>query len=139
MTKPSLLLWSVYYLRWKQIFKEFFLAHHSDDRNDDLLFFVQRADEAIENGGLGVDPVFVKRKIKPTRKQLGHPHHEQHHLQEQEQRLLTPAQEAVVLWKDTFFLNVIVQVNPERGKTEIEPCEVARLCCELNHLFFVPS
>lgn len=96
-------------IRWKRLFKEFFLADHSDDRNDDLLFFVQRADEA-ENGGLGVDPVFVKRKIKSQKKPLGHPQQEQH-LQEKEQRLLTPAQEAVVLWKDTFFLNVIVQVS----------------------------
>jgi len=96
-------------IRWKQLFKEFFLADHSDDRNDDLLFFVQRVDE-VENGGLGVDPVFVKRKIKPHKKPLGHQQQEQH-LQEKEQKLLTPAQEAIVLWKDTFFLNVIVQVS----------------------------
>ncbi|KAG0046615.1 hypothetical protein BGZ83_008222 [Gryganskiella cystojenkinii] len=92
-----------------------------DPRNDDLLFFVQKADEAVENGGLGVDPVFVKRKIKPTKRQ-GHQQQTHHHhlhqqqyqqqfIEEQEQRLLTPAQEAVVLWKDTFFLNVIVQLQ----------------------------
>lgn len=66
------------------------MADHSDDRNDDLLFFVQRPE--VENGGLGTDPVFVKRKVKGTK------------------RILTTEQEAVVLWKDTFFLNVIVQV-----------------------------
>ena len=73
------------------MFQEFFLTDHSDDRNDDLLFFVQRPE--VENGGLGTDPVFVKRKVKGTK------------------RILTAEQEAVVLWKDTFFLNVIVQVS----------------------------
>ncbi|KAG0097439.1 hypothetical protein BGZ93_002745 [Podila epicladia] len=77
--------------RWRQLFQEFFLADHSDDRNDDLLFFVQRPE--VENGGLGTDPVFVKRKVKGTK------------------RILTTEQEAVVLWKDTFFLNVIVQLQ----------------------------
>ncbi|KFH61924.1 hypothetical protein MVEG_12258 [Podila verticillata NRRL 6337] len=77
--------------RWRQLFQEFFLSDHSDDRNDDLLFFVQRPE--VENGGLGTDPVFVKRKVKGTK------------------RILTAEQEAVVLWKDTFFLNVIVQLQ----------------------------
>ncbi|KAF8941373.1 hypothetical protein BGZ58_010165 [Dissophora ornata] len=77
--------------RWRQLFQEFFLSEHSDDRNDDLLFFVQKASFEVENGGLGVDPVFVKRKVKGAGTGQG---------------VLTEEQEAVVLWKDTFFLNV---------------------------------
>ncbi|KAF9931171.1 hypothetical protein BGZ67_005454 [Mortierella alpina] len=79
--------------RWHQLFHEFFVSDQSDDTNDDLLFYVQRASDEVQNGGLGVDPVFVKRKVKGG------------------QRVLTPEQEAVVLWKDTFFLNVIVQLQ----------------------------
>lgn len=80
--------------RWRQLFHELFVSDQSDDRNDDLLFFVQRVSDEVENGGLGVDPVFVKRKVKGT----------------DGREILTPEQEDVVLWKDTFFLNVIVQV-----------------------------
>ncbi|KAF9912053.1 hypothetical protein EC991_000999 [Linnemannia zychae] len=80
--------------RWRQLFHELFTSDQSDDRNDDLLFFVQRVSDEIENGGLGVDPVFVKRKVKGIGREL-----------------LTPEQEDVVLWKDTFFLNVIVQLQ----------------------------
>lgn len=76
------------------MFHELFVSDQSDDRNDDLLFFVQRVSDEVENGGLGVDPVFVKRKVKGT----------------DGRDILTPEQEDVVLWKDTFFLNVIVQV-----------------------------
>ncbi|KAG0346216.1 hypothetical protein BG004_002163 [Podila humilis] len=76
---------------WRQLFLEFFLSDRSDDRNDDLLFFVQRPE--VENGGFGTDPVFVKRKVKGTK------------------GILTAEQETVVLWKDTFFLNVIVQLQ----------------------------
>ncbi|KAF9396006.1 hypothetical protein BGX21_009707 [Mortierella sp. AD011] len=82
--------------RWRQLFHEFFLSENSDDRNDDLLFFVQKLPFEAENGGLGVDPVFVKRKVKNI-------------AGAGPQRLLTAEQESVVLWKDTFFLNVIVQ------------------------------
>ena len=77
------------------MFHEFFVSDQSDDRNDDLLFFVHRVSDEVENGGLGVDPVFVKRKVKGVGREI-----------------LTPEQEDVVLWKDTFFLNVIVQVCP---------------------------
>jgi hypothetical protein len=76
------------------LFHDLFVSDQSDDRHDDLLFFVQRIPDEVENGGLGVDPVFVKRKVKGT----------------VERDILTPEQEEVVLWKDTFFLNVIVQV-----------------------------
>ncbi|KAF9152032.1 hypothetical protein BG015_005886 [Linnemannia schmuckeri] len=81
--------------RWRQLFHELFVSDQSDDRNDDLLFFVQRVSDEVENGGLGVDPVFVKRKVKGT---IG-------------REILTSEQEDVVLWKDTFFLNVIVQLQ----------------------------
>lgn len=81
--------------RWRQLFHELFVSDQSDDRNDDLLFFVQRVSDEVENGGLGVDPVFVKRKVKGT----------------DGRDILTPEQEDVVLWKDTFFLNVIVQLQ----------------------------
>ncbi|KAG0373224.1 hypothetical protein BGX24_011975 [Mortierella sp. AD032] len=80
--------------RWRQLFHELFVSDQSDDRNDDLLFFVQRVSDEIENGGLGVDPVFVKRKVKGIGREI-----------------LTPEQEDVVLWKDTFFLNLIVQLQ----------------------------
>ncbi|KAI8606377.1 hypothetical protein EDD21DRAFT_1431 [Dissophora ornata] len=90
--------------RWRQLFQEFFLSEHSDDRNDDLLFFVQKASFEVENGGLGVDPVFVKRKVKGAGTGQG---------------VLTEEQEAVVLWKDTFFLNVIVQL----------PCKLTVAVC----------
>ncbi|KAG0210464.1 hypothetical protein BGX28_009274 [Mortierella sp. GBA30] len=79
--------------RWRQLFHEFFVSDQSDETNDDLLFYVQRACDEVQNGGLGVDPVFVKRKVKGG------------------QRILTAEQETVVLWKDTFFLNVIVQLQ----------------------------
>ncbi|KAF9138256.1 hypothetical protein BGX30_009338 [Mortierella sp. GBA39] len=81
--------------RWRQLFHELFVSDQSDDRNDDLLFFVQRVSDEAENGGVGVDPVFVKRKVKGTNGR----------------GILTPEQEDVVLWKDTFFLNVIVQLQ----------------------------
>ncbi|KAG0008244.1 hypothetical protein BGZ80_003659 [Entomortierella chlamydospora] len=88
--------------RWRQLFHEFFLSENSDDRNDDLLFFVQKLPLEAENGGLGIDPVFVKRKVKNIA-----------------QRILTAEQESVVLWKDTFFLNVIVQL----------PCKLTVAVC----------
>ncbi|KAF9348057.1 hypothetical protein BGX26_000491 [Mortierella sp. AD094] len=92
--------------RWRQLFHEFFLSENSDDRNDDLLFFVQKLPLESENGGLGVDPVFVKRKVKNI-------------TGAGPQRILTAEQEAVVLWKDTFFLNVIVQL----------PCKLTVAVC----------
>ncbi|KAG0369169.1 hypothetical protein BC939DRAFT_508744 [Gamsiella multidivaricata] len=95
--------------RWRQLFHEFFLSEHSDDRNDDLLFFVQRVSMEVQNGGLGVDPVFVKRKVKGG----GYDNSVGGH------NILAPEQEAVVLWKDTFFLNVIVQL----------PCKLTVAVC----------
>ncbi|KAF9355469.1 hypothetical protein BGX34_010462, partial [Mortierella sp. NVP85] len=101
--------------RWRQLFQEFFLSEHSDDRNDDLLFFVQRTTQLeIENG---MEPVFVKRKVHgistaassegtPSR----HGSRSGRVTSVSWQQLLTVEQERNVLWKDTFFLNVIVQL-----------------------------
>ena len=78
--------------RWPKLFKEFFLVN-SDTKNDDLLFFVRQTHSENEN----LDPVFVKRKTTPDS--------------------LPPLDDAVlnaVLWKETFFLNLIVQV-PEHN------------------------
>lgn len=58
---------------------------NSDTKNDDLLFFVRQTHSENEN----LDPVFVKRKTTPNS--------------------LPPLDDAV-LWKETFFLNLIVQV-----------------------------
>ncbi|KAF9433044.1 hypothetical protein BGZ76_009957 [Entomortierella beljakovae] len=95
--------------RWKHLFHEFFLSENSDDKNDDLLFFVQRLFPESENGGNGasslqIDPVFVKRKVKNI---------------PGSQPILSADQEAVILWKDTFFLNVIVQL----------PCKLTVAVC----------
>ncbi|KAF9584313.1 hypothetical protein BGW38_006887 [Lunasporangiospora selenospora] len=82
--------------RWRQLFQEFFVSESSDDRNDDLLFFVQKIpDRDDANAEATPDPVFVKRKIKGAGLLS----------------LLSLEQEAIVLWKDTFFLNVIVQLH----------------------------
>jgi len=63
---------------------EFFLEN-SDTKNDDLLFFVRQTHSENEN----LDPVFVKRKTTPN---------------------IMPPLDDAVLWKETFFLNLIVQV-----------------------------
>jgi len=109
--------------RWRQLFQEFFLSEHSDDRNDDLLFFVQRTTQLeIENG---MEPVFVKRKVHgistpassegtPSR----HGSRSRRVTSVSWQQLLTVEQERNVLWKDTFFLNVIVQVRRRHREEE---------------------
>ncbi|CAG8633294.1 14208_t:CDS:2 [Acaulospora colombiana] len=78
--------------RWKDLFEEYFLDNN-DNKHDDLLFFV-RKDNSED------DPVFVKRK---------------------------PNQRGVkdldvndtVLWKETFLLNLIVQL----------PCKLTVAVC----------
>lgn len=70
--------------RWRKFFVEYFLEH-CDEMNDDMLFFVRQL--AIED--LGQDPVFVRRKMKDC---------------------TMPILDDPVLWKETFFLNLIVQV-----------------------------
>ncbi|KAG0307287.1 hypothetical protein BGZ98_000627 [Dissophora globulifera] len=116
--------------RWRQLFQEYFLSEHSDDRNDDLLFFVQKVATEVENGGLGADPVFVKRKVKGAATGTW-------------QQVLTEEQEAAVLWKDTFFLNVIVQLPCKltvavcSRMTEINPVTGAKktsMTCTRKHV-----
>ncbi|PKK62581.1 hypothetical protein RhiirC2_759402 [Rhizophagus irregularis] len=79
--------------RWPNLFEEFFLVN-SDTKNDDLLFFVRQTHSENEN----LDPVFVKRKTTPNS--------------------LPPLDDAV-LWKETFFLNLIVQL----------PCKLTVAVC----------
>ncbi|RGB36446.1 hypothetical protein C1646_697264 [Rhizophagus diaphanus] len=79
--------------RWPDLFEEFFLVN-SDTKNDDLLFFVRQTHSENEN----LDPVFVKRKTTPNS---------------------LPPLDDPVLWKETFFLNLIVQL----------PCKLTVAVC----------
>lgn len=80
--------------RWLVLFMEYFLE--MDSTNDDLLFFVRDpdvlADETTNNASLSAcapqDPIFVKRKVNKQMPQLSH----------------------IVDWKQTFFLNLIIQL-----------------------------
>ncbi|CAG8633216.1 12087_t:CDS:10, partial [Racocetra fulgida] len=67
------------------LFIEYFLDS-SDSKNDDLLFFVRQTNPENED----LDPVFVKRKPTPR---------------------VMPSLDDTVLWKETFFLNLIVQLT----------------------------
>ncbi|CAJ0744941.1 9532_t:CDS:2 [Entrophospora sp. SA101] len=79
--------------RWLSLFVEYFLEN-SDSKNDDLLFFVRQMHPENES----LDPVFVKRKVAPnTMPPLDHP----------------------VLWKETFFLNLIVQSSMTCSKKHV--------------------
>ncbi|CAG8608547.1 3682_t:CDS:2 [Ambispora gerdemannii] len=80
--------------RWLNLFIEYFLEN-SDTKNDDLLFFVRQTHSESEE----LDPVFVKRKSPQ-------PH-------------IMPPLEDAVLWKETFFLNLIVQL----------PCKLTVAVC----------
>ncbi|CAG8537000.1 4683_t:CDS:2 [Dentiscutata erythropus] len=66
----------------------------SDSKNDDLLFFVRQTNPDNED----LDPVFVKRKPTPR---------------------VMPSLDDAVLWKETFFLNLIVQL----------PCKLTVAVC----------
>ncbi|CAG8637387.1 4882_t:CDS:2, partial [Scutellospora calospora] len=79
--------------RWPDLFVEYFLDN-SDSKNDDLLFFVRQTSPENEN----LDPVFVKRKPTPR---------------------VMPSLDDKVLWKETFFLNLIVQL----------PCKLTVAVC----------
>ncbi|CAI2168871.1 15894_t:CDS:2 [Funneliformis geosporum] len=79
--------------RWPNLFVEFFLEN-SDAKNDDLLFFVRHTHSENES----LDPVFVKRKTTPN---------------------IMPPLDDAVLWKETFFLNLIVQL----------PCKLTVAVC----------
>ncbi|ORX61013.1 hypothetical protein BCR36DRAFT_341161 [Piromyces finnis] len=83
--------------RWCELFREFFLES-SCSFNDDLLLFVRQP----HNDNLDQDPVFVKRKINNE----------------------MPTLSDIVLWKDTFFLNLISQL----------PCRLtASICCRKEY------
>ncbi|OUM65214.1 hypothetical protein PIROE2DRAFT_60197 [Piromyces sp. E2] len=69
--------------RWCELFREYFLES-SCSFNDDLLLFVRQP----HKDNLDQDPVFVKRKIDNEMPNLSD----------------------IVLWKDTFFLNLISQL-----------------------------
>ncbi|KAJ1659183.1 hypothetical protein IWQ61_001702 [Dispira simplex] len=80
--------------RWFDLFVEYFLEH-SDGLNDDLLFFVRQVQPNMDNR----DPVFVKRKMPPPNRM--------------------PVIDDLILWKETFFLNLIVQL----------PCKLTMAVC----------
>ncbi|KAI8920389.1 hypothetical protein DFJ77DRAFT_546453 [Powellomyces hirtus] len=77
--------------RWPELFLEFFVEGGADG-NDDLLFFVKQppAPDSTngQDGGDQQDPILVRRKVGNTMPQLDH----------------------VIDWKQTFFLNLIVQL-----------------------------
>ncbi|KAJ3041980.1 hypothetical protein HK097_002128, partial [Rhizophlyctis rosea] len=72
--------------RWFELFLEFFIEA-SPDTNDDLLFFVRGPPHEGQFPDPEPDPIFVKRKVNNT----------------------VPALSDVVDWKQTFFLNLIIQ------------------------------
>jgi len=83
--------------RWCELFREYFLES-SCSFNDDLLLFVRQP----HKDNLDQDPVFVKRKV------------------DNEMPTLTD----IVLWKDTFFINLISQL----------PCRLtASICCKKEY------
>ncbi|KAJ1564521.1 hypothetical protein HK096_007564, partial [Nowakowskiella sp. JEL0078] len=71
--------------RWKSLFMEFFLENEHSDSNDDLLFFVRESSLLDQDDQ---EPLFVRRKTSRDMPPLDSP----------------PA------WKETFFLNLIVQL-----------------------------
>jgi len=79
--------------KWLALFQEFFLEN-SDSKHDDLLFFVRQMHSENEH----LDPVFVKRKTQPH---------------------VMPQLDDAVMWKETFFLNLIVQL----------PCKLTVAVC----------
>ncbi|KAJ2871183.1 hypothetical protein FB639_004505, partial [Coemansia asiatica] len=82
--------------RWNSLFMQYFIENE-DTNHDDMLFFVRQIDDLSDasNGGRGAngeeqDPVFVLRKQSPP-------------------SILPPLTE-VIMWKETFLLNLIVQM-----------------------------
>ncbi|KAJ3148694.1 hypothetical protein HDU89_004544 [Geranomyces variabilis] len=77
--------------RWAELFLEFFVKGGAEG-NDDLLFFVKQpsppSPNSAQDGGIKSDPILVRRKVGDT----------------------MPALDHLVDWKQTFFLNVIVQL-----------------------------
>ncbi|KAI8053710.1 hypothetical protein BDF22DRAFT_680855 [Syncephalis plumigaleata] len=102
--------------RWQRLFQEYFVDH-SDPDNDDLLFFVHEGDDEQQRPSVNrrssitsaassrpssvlthrqplennADPVFVKRRQPPPNP-------------------MPQLDNDTVFWKETFFLNLIVQV-----------------------------
>ncbi|KAJ9048211.1 hypothetical protein DSO57_1037297 [Entomophthora muscae] len=112
--------------RWQNFFIEYFLEN-CDEMNDDMLFFVRQL--AIED--LGQDPVFVRRKMKDCS---------------------MPLLDDPVLWKETFFLNLIVQLNcrlrvsvcrrgseSTRAKTSSQPPTQKFLKMVVKRVYALPS
>lgn len=74
--------------RWSELFLEFFVEGGAEG-NDDLLFFVKQGTGPEGNTGPAEqDPIFVRRKVGKT----------------------MPSLSDIVDWKQTFFLNLIVQL-----------------------------
>ncbi|KNC97540.1 uncharacterized protein SPPG_07015 [Spizellomyces punctatus DAOM BR117] len=76
--------------RWFELFVEFFVEGGAEG-NDDLLFFVRQGGSGPETTSADQqqqDPIFVRRKVANTMPSLGD----------------------LVDWKQTFFLNLIVQL-----------------------------
>ncbi|KAJ3196668.1 hypothetical protein HK101_008122 [Irineochytrium annulatum] len=71
--------------RWLDLFIEYFLELDAST-NDDLLFFVRQQDQAVVE--VDQEPIFVRRNVGKT----------------------MPALNEMVDWKQTFFLNLIVQL-----------------------------
>ncbi|KAL1921214.1 uncharacterized protein VTP21DRAFT_10930 [Calcarisporiella thermophila] len=79
--------------RWLELFTKYFVEN-ADSRHDDMLFFVRQP----HAGNDGEEPVFVKRR--------------------QANNQLPPVDD-LVLWKETFYLNLIVQL----------PCKLTVAVC----------
>ncbi|KAJ1841804.1 hypothetical protein LPJ73_005998 [Coemansia sp. RSA 2703] len=90
--------------RWNTLFMQYFVESE-DSNHDDMLFFVRQTDDLsdVPNGGRNSseeqDPVFVLRKQTPP-------------------SILPPIAE-VIMWKETFLLNLIVQM----------PCKLTVAVC----------
>ncbi|KAJ1941526.1 hypothetical protein EC988_006735, partial [Linderina pennispora] len=84
--------------RWNDMLQRFFVE--SEDANhDDMLFFVRHTDDYDESNDSDQDPVFVLRKQAPP-------------------NILPPISE-IIMWKETFLLNLIVQM----------PCKLTVAVC----------
>ncbi|KAJ1786870.1 hypothetical protein LPJ67_003398 [Coemansia sp. RSA 1938] len=89
--------------RWNSMFLQYFIEDE-DTAHDDMLFFVRQIDDASDDAAgrtrsSGQDPVFVLRKQSPP-------------------SALPPMSERV-MWKETFLLNLIVQM----------PCKLTVAVC----------
>ncbi|KAI9014992.1 hypothetical protein BC832DRAFT_184970 [Gaertneriomyces semiglobifer] len=83
--------------RWCELFVEFFIED-THEGHDDLLFFVRDASTMDTQNNSKEDPIFVRRKVGKV----------------------LPPLDNLVDWKQTFFLNLIVQT----------PCTLTVAICE---------